>query len=72
MARKSSQVNLAHDLHHLFLHVPAWLCLPVAAIAYLGVQSGVGILASTNPAFHGFLPSAPLLGYMAAGIWLRR
>ena len=60
MARKSSQTNLAHDLHHLFLHVPA----------YLSVQIGVGILASTNPAFHGFLPSAPLLGYMASGVVL--
>ena len=70
MARRSKQGDLAHDLHHLFLHVPAWLCLPAAAVAYAGVQVGIGLLAAANPAYHAFIQSATLLGCMAAGVVL--
>ncbi len=70
MARRSKPPNFAHDLHHVFLHVPAWLCLPAAVIAYLGVQLGLGVAASSNPLYRGLAQSGSLFGCMAAGMVL--
>ena len=70
MARRSKPPDLVHDLHHVFLHVPVWLCLPTAALAYAGVQLVLNLAVSSNPVYRGLLPSACLFGCVAAGVVL--
>ena len=69
MARRSKSPDLVHDLHHV-LYVPAWWCLPAAALAYAGVQLVLSLVAFSNPVYRSLLPSAFLLGCLAAGVVL--
>lgn len=66
MARRRKNDGIVDDLHELFMHVPAWVCIPVAAIAYLGVSIGLNILAGQNPLLKGIAQNGQMFAGMAA------
>lgn len=65
MARRPKQDSIVDGLHDLFMHAPAWICLPVAALAYLGVKFGLPILAGSNIFLKALAQSSELFASMA-------
>jgi len=66
MARRRKSDTVLDDLHEIFLHIPSWLCIPLALAAYLGIQVVLLQLASTNPVWKGIAVNARFFGGMAA------
>ena len=54
------------DLHGFFMHVPAWLCLPIVGIAYLVVKIGLDTWAVHNPMLKVLAQNDQLFGGVVA------
>lgn len=52
--------------HEIFMMVPAWTCIPAAAIAFAIINVIIVAFASSNPIAKGFAGLAPMLGGFAA------
>jgi restriction system protein len=68
VARRKN-TTLFEDLVDIFAAIPAWLCLPVALVAYLVVALSVAHLANSNQLFRGLAPLAHTLG-LGAGAFV--
>ena len=66
MARRRKQDSIVDDLHDLFMHVPAWLCLPLAALVFVAVEMGLAILGAQNPLLKGIAQNGQIFAGMAA------
>jgi hypothetical protein len=53
MARRRKQDGILDDLHDLFMLVPAWMCLPIAGLVFVGVNAGLAVFAAANPVLRG-------------------
>ena len=62
MAARRKQDSIVDDLHELFLHVPAWLCIPAALIAFAGVKMMLASLAAKNVMFTGLAQNGSVFG----------
>ncbi len=65
MARRRKQDTILDDLHEVFLVVPAWLCLPVALIAYIAINVAMNAFAGSHPMLKGLAQNVPLFGGIA-------
>jgi len=59
------------NLFAIFMKVPPWVCIPVAMVLYVLVNSLILAFAGTNPILKGFAAGfVPLAGQLAAGLAL--
>ena len=65
MAPRRKQDGIVDGLHDLFMHVPAWMCLPVAALAYLAVKLGLPMLEGNNIFLKALAQNSEIFACMA-------
>lgn len=54
------------DLHELFMHVPAWTCIPVAGLVFVAIKAWLGVFAAQNPLLKGIAQNGQIFAGMAA------
>jgi restriction system protein len=71
MARRKDD-NLVEMFRDLFMHIPAWACIPIAGFAGVGITALIRWLcaASQNPFAKAFISFAPTVGWGVAIIIL--
>jgi len=68
MARRQNKDTLFNDLIEIFMHVPAWFCIPAAVVGYFAVIIGFSLI--TNPVLKGLAAGSEGWARIVAGIIL--